>query len=260
MSSTALTAPTPLSRAAYDDLAPYYDQFTAAYRHDEWIGNLAGAAENLGLSGARLLDVGCGTGKSFIWMLARGWEVLGVDVSPAMIERAQAKATGATLALADMRELGRLGEFDLVWALDDAVNYLESIEELEMTCRGFAANVAPSGLVVFDTNTLLTYRTFFSEGQVVEAGDTTFLWDGLGDGAAEPGCVAEAEFTVVAAGGERRLARHRQQHFSEADVRHCLAQADLELVAVYGHHFDAVLRQPLDEDLHTKAVYFARPR
>jgi hypothetical protein len=37
-----------------------------------------------------------------------------------------------------------------------------------------------------------------------------------------------------------------------------MALAGLELVAGFGHGYDAVLEQPLDESVHTKAVYLSR--
>ena len=42
--------------------------------------------------GDRVLDLGCGTGEDALVMAARGVRVVGVDVSPAMIARARAKA------------------------------------------------------------------------------------------------------------------------------------------------------------------------
>src|ERR1044071_7654995 len=76
---------------AYDSIAPVYDDFTAHHEYDVWLGNLLPQLERLGLQGNRLLDVACGTGKSFIPMLERGWEVTGSDISPAMVELARAK-------------------------------------------------------------------------------------------------------------------------------------------------------------------------
>ena len=38
--------------------------------------------------GERVLDVACGTGKSFMPFLARGWDVTACDLSPAMLARA----------------------------------------------------------------------------------------------------------------------------------------------------------------------------
>src|SRR5262249_6156918 len=100
--------------------------------------------ERHGLRGKRLLDVGCGTGKSFLPMLKRGWDVTGCDISASMVELARTKVgDAALLSVEDMRELPTLGEFDLVWCLDDAVNYLLSVDELERALSGMRQNLAP---------------------------------------------------------------------------------------------------------------------
>jgi SAM-dependent methyltransferase len=46
------------------------------------------------LSPRRVLDVGCGTGTNPLWLAEQGHDVLGVDISPLAIQRAQEKAAG----------------------------------------------------------------------------------------------------------------------------------------------------------------------
>src|SRR5690349_17465028 len=129
----------------YEGMAHVYDDFTAHHDYEGWMTDLLVALERRGLQGKRLLDVACGTGKSFLPMLPRGWQVTGCDISPAMLELARAKADReVTLAVADMLELPVFGEFDLVWALDDAVNYLLSPGELERALVGMRRNMAPT--------------------------------------------------------------------------------------------------------------------
>src|SRR3954447_26327084 len=111
--------------AAYELLAPFYDLYTHDYAHEDLLGEIEAIALEHGLGGRRLLDVGCGSGKSFVPMLARGYEVTACDISPAMVEEARRKADArAHVVVADMRTLPPLGEFDLITCLDDAVNYL----------------------------------------------------------------------------------------------------------------------------------------
>ncbi|MDW4571423.1 class I SAM-dependent methyltransferase [Microbacterium sp. M3] len=86
--------------------------------------------EVLGHEPLRVADLGCGTGTLSVLLAAEGHEVTGVDFSPAMIERARAKAgaaqVAATLVCADASAppLTR-GGFDVVlsrhvlWAMPD---------------------------------------------------------------------------------------------------------------------------------------------
>jgi SAM-dependent methyltransferase len=248
---------------AYQAIAPVYDEFTAHHDYELWMGNLLPKLEAHGLNGPRLLDVACGTGKSFIPMLERGWQVTACDISAAMVDLAGAKVgERANLSVADMRELPVFGEFDLVLCLDDAVNYLLDDDELERALGGMRRNLAPGGLLMFDVNTLQTYRTFFTEEVAIEREGMRLLWHGRSSADAEPRSINEASFEVEPLDGTPDPAVephvHRQHHFPMEDILAALERAGLECLDVYGHGHDAVPHQPLDEIEHTKAVYIAR--
>lgn len=244
-------------------MAPVYDDFTAHHDYEGWLSDLLGALQRRGLRGRRLLDIGCGTGKSFMPMLARGWEVTGCDISPAMLDLAREKAGDAVrLVVADMLELPRLGEFDVVWSLDDAVNYLLGPEELERALAAMRVNLAPGGLLLFDLNALPAYRSFFAGTEVVERGGRRLVWRGLAPPDVAPGSICESRLEVAPddpdAGGEAPVLSHRQRHFPEAEVLAALERAGLECLDVYGDGIDDELHQPLDEAVHKKALYVAR--
>lgn len=252
------------AQRTYEAMAPVYDDFTAHHEYDLWIADLLKLLERRGLQGKRLLDVGCGTGKSFLEMLPRGWEVTACDISPAMLELAREKVgERVQLAVADMLELPEFGEFDLVWALDDAINYLLSPGELERALAGMRANLAPTGLVLFDVNALPAYRTFFAETEIVERGGRRLVWRGLATPDVAPGSICESRLEVLPGEGEpvdleAPVLVHRQRHFPEAEVLAALKGAGLECLDVYGHGLDGIPRQPLDESTHTKAIYVTR--
>lgn len=251
------------AEVAYEAIAPVYDDFTAHHNYPEWIGMLLELAEAHGLQGTTALDVACGSGKSFMPLIERGWTVTASDISPSMVELARVKAGDkAQIEVADMRQLPVRGSFDLVCCLDDAVNYLVSAAELEQAFRAMAANLAPEGILIFDSNTLTTYRGFFGEHVEVEANGRRLIWDGRTGGQAEPGQISEAAFEVepLVPGAGPTIAPeiHRQRHHPEAEVRAALAAAGLEVVGLYGHHQDGVPHQPMSEDDHTKAIYIAR--
>ncbi len=244
----------PEARGTYEAFAASYDDFNHRYRFERWTGKLLACAEDAGLEGRRLLDVGCGTGLSFISQLEAGFEVTGCDISPAMLAQARAKVgERVRLVEADMRALPRLGEFDLIWAVNDAINYLMGPADLEAALGGMRRNLAPAGVVVFDVNTLATYRRFFAEEVVVERAGRRLVWRGSASAVQAPGSTFEADF-----GGEGVLEhRHRQRHLPETEVLAAIKAADLRCVRLLGE-LDGELEPRLDEDLHTKAVYVCR--
>jgi SAM-dependent methyltransferase len=249
---------------AYEALAPFYDRYTALYDHDLWLANLESVAMGLGLEGRGLLDVGCGTGKSFLPLLARGYDVVACDVSPEMVARARERAMPgpAEVIVADARELPDLGSFDLVTCLDDCLNYLLSDEELGAALEGVSRNLRPGGFFIFDLNSLATYRGFFSLDAVSETDGAVFCWRGEGDPEAGPRAFAAATIEVFSTDdGEcwrRTSSRHVQRHHPFALVNELLDDAGLELLEVRGQFTGARLERPADEERHAKLVYFAR--
>lgn len=248
---------------AYEPLAPLYDRFTAAYDHERWLTAVEKLAREHGLSGRRLLDVACGSGKSFLPMLARGYEVTACDISPAMVEGARRKAAGrARVQVADMRELPELGKFDLITCLDDAVNYLLDERELTAALGSIGAQLAPRGLLVFDTNTLHTYRAIFSTVFAMEDDGAFFCWRGEADPEVEPGSVCSATIEAFAAARgplwRRASSRHVQRHYPRAVVLEAIERAGLECLAVKGQSPGVRVSDDPDESLHTKLIYVVR--
>ena len=244
---------------AYDAMAPFYDRFTAHHDYELWVGGLVRLAYRHGLTGMRALDAGCGTGKSVMPLLARGFEVTACDQSPAMLEVAAAKAAaGVTLRCADLRRLGRLGEFDLITCLDDVANYLTEPDELTSALRGLARNLRPGGVLVFDANTLATYRSFFRETFAVEGPGLVMLWRGHADDGFAPGGLARASLDVFSereGGWTRSTSDHEQRHHSVDTVQACIADAGLRCLAVYGQDPAVNFDTSLDEVAHSKAIY-----
>jgi SAM-dependent methyltransferase len=244
--------------ASYDQLAPYYDAFTAGYDYSAWADSLETLAIEHGLAGRRLLDVACGTGKSFLPFLARGYSVTACDICPAMVAIAGSKiAPGAArLVVADMRELPDLGHFDLVTCLDDAINYLLADDELVAALRAMADCLAPGGLLVFDCNSRATYDTSFRTHFIRESEDLFFSWRGATDDG-----LATAMIDIFERQGtawQRETSNHVQRYHSRTAVLRGLERAGLEVVAVRGQSPGGRLDLEVDEERHTKIVYLAR--
>ena len=66
-----------------------------------------------------------------------------------------------------------LGSFDLITCIDDALNHLLSEDDVRDALASMARNLAPGGLLVFDVNTLATYRTTFATARTSSTSTTT---------------------------------------------------------------------------------------
>jgi SAM-dependent methyltransferase len=245
---------------AYESFASIYDDFNHQNDYELWIGATVLPrlrAYGLEAPGAAL-DVGCGTGKAFPPLLERGWEVRGCDISPAMVEIARERfGDEVRLSVADMRSLPALGSFELVLAINDAVNHLLTEGDLQRAMTGFAKNLAPGGLLVFDCNTRALFRGLFdpSVRHVVERGGRCWTWQGMGAGDRDP-----ATFSAEISGDSIAPTTIVERHFSQPEVERALEAAGLRVRAVIGQREadgGLVLSEAPDEERDAKLLYVA---
>ena len=244
--------------SAYDAFAPFYDAFTADYNHDSWMADVERWALESGLTGRRVLDVACGTGASFVPMLRRGYDVTACDISPAMVTRAREKIRpGGEVVVADMRRLPWRSRFDLVTCVDDSMNYLLSPAEVRAALTSIRDALRPGGMVVFDTNSLATYRTAFARRFTVEAGPNRFRWRGEGSEFMPPGEIASVSIELVTEHGPVPIGRHVQRHHPIRTLEEACDEAGLDCLGFRGELPEGGQTTEPDEETNTKIVCLA---
>jgi magnesium-protoporphyrin O-methyltransferase len=108
------------------------------------------------MSGARLLDAGCGTGALSIEAARRGARVVAIDLSPTLVSVARERMPPALdpssidFRSGDMLD-ARLGRFDFVVAMDSLIHYRAS--DICRIMAGLAARTNESLLVTFAPKT-----------------------------------------------------------------------------------------------------------
>ena len=132
--------------------SPAFDREAAAYRTrwdrspivPFWRARILTALTAGQPAGARVLDLGCGTGVDAALLTAAGHRVVGIDGSPGMV--ALARAGGVDARLGDVLDAQRLvgSAFDLALLNFGVVNCLESLDPLVRTLE---AVVRPRGRV-----------------------------------------------------------------------------------------------------------------
>lgn len=259
MASVTQVAPrsADLASSAYESLAPFYDRFMSGCRYDAWLDGIEDWALAHGLVGRKLLDAACGTGRSFEPMLRKGYDVTGFDLSPAMVAEAERRAAGrATVTVADMRSLPWSSTFDLVTCVDDAINYLLTEDDLLAALASLRKALRPGGILVFDTNSLATYRSTFAERFETVSGQWRFRWQGEATPSFVAGALATATIEV-AADNWHTSSWHVQRHWTVAHLREACEAVGLTRVSFRGQMPGCRLMGDPDEERHTKVLCLA---
>jgi SAM-dependent methyltransferase len=112
---------------------------------------LARITTQLGHAPSSWLDVACGTGQHLAAVADEVDEVVGVDLSEAMLDVARARLGGRVdLRVADQRDLDLGRRFEVVTSLFSSVGYAADLEELDATVAALARHVAPGGVLVIE--------------------------------------------------------------------------------------------------------------
>jgi glycine/sarcosine N-methyltransferase len=103
----------------------------------------------------RVLDIGSGTGEHARFLAAKGFDVVGIDASPSMIEKSMAeKAEGnVRFVLGDMREVDRIveGKFGAAFCIGNALPHLTQEDDLQRFARALRTALLPAGPVLIQT-------------------------------------------------------------------------------------------------------------
>jgi ubiquinone/menaquinone biosynthesis C-methylase UbiE len=99
-----------------------------------------------------VLDLTCGTGSQVFYLMKHGYDVVGSDFSPALLEIARKKAAQQKMKVkfidGDMRSI-QVGQFDAAITIFNAVGHLTK-DGFEKAMKNIHRNLHHGGLYVFD--------------------------------------------------------------------------------------------------------------
>jgi SAM-dependent methyltransferase len=104
--------------------------------------------------GGRALELGCGTGRILLELLAAGVDAIGVDRSLPMLQRlrrdAAERGIEARVAQMDLRGLAFAGDFNIILAPYSLITYLTDPEVAVAALIRMRSLLAPDGRLVID--------------------------------------------------------------------------------------------------------------
>lgn len=142
----------------FDAYAEYYDLL---YRDKDYVAEanyVASAISKRNPDAKRILELGCGTGGHAVLLASMGFSVLGIDVSPQMIARAEARkknlpseaASRVSFQVGDVRDFRNGTIFDAVVLLFHVMSYQTTNRDLKDTLATAHEHLTPGGTLLFD--------------------------------------------------------------------------------------------------------------
>ena len=160
----------------YDQLAPLFDVMT------NWDNRLASEGPFLfhtleQIEAHTVLDAACGSGGHAIALAKKGYDVVGTDISPAMIALARAKAVDTRRIRFHVAGLGQLSwrfsSFDAVICLGNSLPHILEEKDLAATLIDLANCLRPGGVLIlhnlnYDRRWLVRPRWFAVDSGVYQ--------------------------------------------------------------------------------------------
>lgn len=143
---------------SYDFLAGCYDEFTTDVGYSAWADYIEAHFRRRGLPGKTVLDLACGTGSLTRELAQRGYEMIGVDLSPEMLAEAAEKNQDVDgippiFLCQSMDKLNLYGTIDACVCCLDSVNYVTDPKKLQKAFERIYLFLMPGGVFLFDINT-----------------------------------------------------------------------------------------------------------
>ncbi len=126
--------------------------------------------------GARLLDVGCGTGHVTRKLVERGYRVTGLDGSEEMLRYARENAPAAEFLLEDARTFNLPPVFDGALSTFDSLNHIPERSGLQAVFERVAAALKPGGWFCFDMNMEPAYIAGWNGATGDSFDDHAYIW------------------------------------------------------------------------------------
>ena len=144
--------------SSYEFLAGCYDAFTYDVDYAAWADYIEKHFKRRGLPGKTVLDLACGTGSLTRELALRGYEMIGVDLSPEMLSEAAEKNRDVgevppMFLCQPMEKLDLYGTIDACVCCLDSVNYVTDPKKLQKAFERVHLFLMPGGLFLFDVNT-----------------------------------------------------------------------------------------------------------
>lgn len=223
----------------YENFAAFYDSLTENVEYPLRAARIHHIVESeIRTEGRILLDLACGSGSMSEEMAKLGYDVIGVDNSPAMLAAAMDKKFDSGLPIQylcqDMREIDMFGTIDVTICTLDSLNHLPSLEDVQQVFRRVSLFAQPGGLFIFDMNTIYKHREVLDDKTFIYDTESVFcVWE---NHLKQDSNIVEMQLTFFEKDGDAYYRSDElitENAYSTEEITEVIKNAGLELVAIY---------------------------
>ena len=236
---------------SYTGFAKVYDLFMEDVPYKEWSRWIAEMLRAHGIEDGLVLDLACGTGVMTELLADAGYDMIGIDQSEEMLERAldRKEQSGHDILYLcqDMKEFELYGTVRAIVSVCDSMNYvLEEEAFLDILTAAAENYLDYGGLFLFDLNTEYKYRMLLGEQTIAENREEgSFIWENSYD---EEEKINEYELTLFIREDSGYYRKYEEVHYQRAypldTVKELVARSGLKLLQVC----DGYTGEPVRED------------
>ena len=164
---------------SYSALGRWFEYLNEDCGYEQWSQYLINLLKcnNAGSSG---LDIGCGNGYFTRALTRAGYSVTGIDISPEMLDTAQALALKegikAEFLLGDITKLKVNGKKDFCVAINDCINYIPK-EKLKTALSRVKSCLKKGGIFIFDISSSKKLKDTIGNNLFAEdREDISYIW------------------------------------------------------------------------------------
>ena len=221
----------------YEDFAQFYDELTQNADFTQRAEYIHSLLKNNGATDGILLDLACGTGTLAVEFEKKGYSVIGVDTSVAMLSVARDKAeenqSNILWLCQDMTELDLYGTIDCCICTLDSLNHLIDEEDFVDAVSKVSLFMNPGGVFVFDVNTEYKHREILGDNSFVyETEDVFCVWQNQTD----QDLITDIQLDFFVADGEnyyRTTEEFSERAYSTDFIKNTLEKCGFENIHFY---------------------------
>lgn len=231
--------------------------------YESWAHYVKTLAEKHGGRYKSVLDLACGTGSSALPFARQGIFTTGIDLSPAMIEKALEKSAAEKLKnteffVQDLCQLKLPRLYDLAVLFQDGLNYLIGAEKLALAFKNVYRMVKPGGLFIFDlTRPALRPGSLNRNTEMADDDNFTMFWESDFCANTRTWSVKLIVFRLRKAGlYEKFYEEHQEQDYPPDQVTSLLKEEGFSVLGLY----PSFSLKPLEinADFEAKLTFVAR--